>query len=89
MFEYLDFYDVYNGFFHLNKRFQHLLLHSTLPIKMNTPTVSKSNFERYYEDIIIPNKHRINIYFVYLSHLLLISYYHHVVLFQISFVLKH
>ncbi len=57
VFEYLDFYHVYDGFFDLNKRFRHLLLNSTLPIQINTPTVSKSNFERYYERIIIPNKH--------------------------------
>ncbi len=51
IFEYLDFYHVYDGFFDLNKRFQRLLLYSTLPIKIDTPTVSKSNFERYYENM--------------------------------------
>ncbi|CAF2074538.1 unnamed protein product [Rotaria magnacalcarata] len=61
IFEYLDFYYVYNGFFDINKRFQDLLLSSTIPIKINTPNVSKSNFERYYENMIIPNKHRINL----------------------------
>jgi hypothetical protein len=60
-FVYLDFHHVYDGFFNLNKRFQHLFLRSTLPIKINISSISKSNFERYHKNIIIPNKHRINV----------------------------
>ncbi|CAF2518324.1 unnamed protein product [Rotaria sp. Silwood2] len=61
IFEYLDDYDVYNGFCYLNKRFQHLVLYSIFPITINTPAVSKSNFQDYYRNIVIPNKHRINV----------------------------
>ncbi|CAF1102934.1 unnamed protein product [Rotaria sordida] len=61
IFEYLDLYHVYDVFFYLNQRFQTLLLNSTIPIKINIPTVFKSNVEGYYEKMIIRNKHRINI----------------------------
>ncbi|CAF1281594.1 unnamed protein product [Rotaria sordida] len=60
VFEYLDIYHVYDGFFNLNKRFQNLLMNSNLSIKINVSAMSKSNFEHYYKDIILPNKHRIN-----------------------------
>ncbi len=53
-------YHVYRGFFHLNKRFRNLLVNSTLPMKINVCAISKSNFERYYTDMILPNKHRID-----------------------------
>jgi hypothetical protein len=61
IFEYLDIYHVYQSFFNLNKRFQYFLINSTLPIKINISTISKSSFEHYLNDIIILNKHRINI----------------------------
>ncbi|CAF3768986.1 unnamed protein product [Rotaria sp. Silwood1] len=61
IFEYLDYYDVYNGFCDLNKRFQYLVLYSSAPITINTPAVSKSKFQDYYRNIVIPNKHRINV----------------------------
>ncbi|CAF1416698.1 unnamed protein product [Rotaria sordida] len=61
IFEYLDLYHVYDVFFDLNQRFQTLFLNSTIPIKINIPTVFKSNVEGYYEKMIIRNKHRINI----------------------------
>jgi hypothetical protein len=43
----------------LNIRFQNLLVDSTLPIKINSSSLSKSTFQRYYRHIIMPNKHRI------------------------------
>jgi len=61
IFEFLDIYNVYQSFFNLNNRFQYFLINSTLPIKINISTLSKSSFEHYYNDIILPNKHRINI----------------------------
>jgi hypothetical protein len=45
----------------VNSRFQSLLFNSTIPIKTDIPTVWKSNFKHYYEDMIIPNKHRVNV----------------------------
>jgi hypothetical protein len=61
IFEYLDIYHVYEGFINLNKRFKNLFINSNLPIQINISTMSKSNFERYHKNIILPNKHRINI----------------------------
>ncbi|CAF1342622.1 unnamed protein product [Rotaria sp. Silwood1] len=58
--EYLDFYHVYKAFFNLNQRYQCILTNSIYPIRINILAMSKSNFEHYYNDIIIPNKHRIN-----------------------------
>ncbi|CAF3044375.1 unnamed protein product, partial [Rotaria sp. Silwood2] len=61
VFEYLDLYHVYYGFFSLNKRFKYLLVDSNILIKINTLAISKSKFEHYYQNIINPNKNRINI----------------------------
>jgi hypothetical protein len=60
IFDYLDIYHIYQGFFNLNQRFQTLILHSNLPIQINISTLSKSTFEYYHKNIILPNKHRIN-----------------------------
>ncbi|CAF1551502.1 unnamed protein product, partial [Adineta steineri] len=54
-----DVYQIYDSFSKLNKRFENLLLYSTFPLKMNIPSLSKSTFERYYNEIIMSNKHRI------------------------------
>jgi hypothetical protein len=59
IFEFLDFCQVYEIFFHLNIRFENLLKHSTLPIKIELISLSKSTFQRYYTKIVIPNQHRI------------------------------
>ncbi|UJR07053.1 hypothetical protein I4U23_011341 [Adineta vaga] len=59
IFEFLDYFHVYQSFFNLNTRFQNLLTCSNLPIKVNTSSISRSNFENYYTDIIIPYQHRI------------------------------
>ncbi len=60
IFDYLDIYSVHEAFFNLNKRFRNLFLYSNLPIQVNISTMSKSAFEHYHKNIIIPNKHRIN-----------------------------
>ncbi|CAF1285311.1 unnamed protein product, partial [Rotaria sordida] len=60
IFEYLDIYYVYKGFINLNKRFQNLLFHSTLLIKINILTMPKSKFHHYHINIILPNQHQIN-----------------------------
>jgi len=57
----MDIYHVCEGFFNLNTRFKNLLMHSNVPIQINISTMSKSNFEWYYKNIILPNIHRINI----------------------------
>jgi hypothetical protein len=61
IFEYLDINDAYEGFFNLNQRFKNLFINSNLPIQVNISTISKSKFEHYHKNIILPNKHRINI----------------------------
>ncbi|CAF4493784.1 unnamed protein product [Rotaria sp. Silwood2] len=43
IFEYLDYYDVYNGFCYLNKRFQYLVLYSIIPNKHRINVLSLSN----------------------------------------------
>ncbi|CAF1664258.1 unnamed protein product [Adineta ricciae] len=60
VFEYLDYYHVYQGFFNLNYRFHSLQMESILPIKINLFPMSQSTFNRYNHDIIIPNTHRID-----------------------------
>jgi hypothetical protein len=60
IFEFLDIYHVYEAFFNLNTRFDNLLTYSTLPVKINISSMSKSAFKRYNTDIIMPNIHRIN-----------------------------
>jgi hypothetical protein len=52
-------YYIYQSFFHLNKRFEKLLTNSILPISINILCMSKSNFQDYHSDMIVPNKHRI------------------------------
>jgi hypothetical protein len=60
IFDYLDDYHIYDGFFHLNKRFQDISTHPNVPININISSLSKSKFEEYYRDFINPNKDRIN-----------------------------
>ncbi|CAF1523883.1 unnamed protein product [Rotaria sp. Silwood1] len=61
IFEYLDPYDIYKGFYNLSKRFQNLTINSNFLTKINISTISKLNFEDYYQNIIIPNRHRIKL----------------------------
>jgi hypothetical protein len=61
IFEFLDYFHVYEAFFNLNIRFHRLVTNSNLPIKINLSSISKSTFNRYNEDIIETNMHRINL----------------------------
>ncbi|CAF1064551.1 unnamed protein product [Rotaria sordida] len=61
IFEFLDYFRVYKAFFNLNERFHSLLTNSTLLIQINLSSISKSVLQRYYKDIIIRNRHRINL----------------------------
>ncbi|CAF1373208.1 unnamed protein product [Adineta ricciae] len=59
IFEYLDYFQSYEIFSHLNQRFQNLFTHSISPIKIHLNAISKPTFTAYYEHIILPNAHRI------------------------------
>ncbi|CAF2192313.1 unnamed protein product [Rotaria magnacalcarata] len=61
IFEYLDVYNIYYGFYYLNSRFRNLIINSIFPFQVNFPTISKSDFELYHENVIKPNKYRIKI----------------------------
>ncbi|CAF3982612.1 unnamed protein product [Rotaria sordida] len=43
IFDYLDVYDIYKGFYNLNNRFQNLAINSNVFTKINISTISKSN----------------------------------------------
>ncbi|UJR24578.1 hypothetical protein I4U23_005953 [Adineta vaga] len=59
IFEYLEYYHIYQSFFNLNLRFHSLLIQSTVPIKIVIFHMSKSAFNRFNQDIIQPTTHRI------------------------------
>jgi len=59
VFEFLDFDHIYKAFFDLNIRFQNLLTHSHLPININLSLKSKTSFESYYKNILVPFQHQI------------------------------
>ncbi|CAF4552830.1 unnamed protein product, partial [Rotaria sp. Silwood2] len=61
IFEYLDMYDIYKGFFNLNKRFENLIINSNFLHKINISKISKNDFKNFYINILIPNRHRINL----------------------------
>jgi GH35 family endo-1,4-beta-xylanase len=60
IFEFLDYFHVYEACFDLNLRFHSLITNSNLPIKINLSSISKSAFKRYNKDIIETSMHRIN-----------------------------
>jgi hypothetical protein len=60
IFESLDFYDVYIAFSNLNQRFENLI-NSILTINIDLSSISKSKFQYYYKQIIIPNQLRIHL----------------------------
>ncbi|CAF3800333.1 unnamed protein product [Rotaria sp. Silwood1] len=60
IFQYLDVYHVYEGFFYLKQRFQNIVVNTNLLIQINVSIMSKSNFKLYHKNMIEPNKHRIN-----------------------------
>ncbi|CAF1463797.1 unnamed protein product [Adineta ricciae] len=59
IFDYLDTYDVYQGFFYLNERFRNLCAHLHLVVQVDVLSTSKSVLQPYYDDFIAPNKHHI------------------------------
>jgi hypothetical protein len=59
IFEFLDFFHIYQSFFDLNLTFRKLITCSNIPIKINISTISRENFQDYYTNIIIPYQHRI------------------------------
>ncbi|UJR07567.1 hypothetical protein I4U23_011854 [Adineta vaga] len=60
IFDYLDIFHIYDGFFDLNRRFKNLLINSNFPVQVNTSTITKTKFQYYYKKVILPNKNRIN-----------------------------
>ncbi|CAF1492196.1 unnamed protein product [Rotaria sordida] len=60
VFEFLDYFHVYEAFFNLNIRFRNLLINSTLPIQINISSMSKSAYQQYHTDIIKTSTYRIN-----------------------------
>jgi hypothetical protein len=75
-YEIFDFFDncyTYETFFNLNTRFNHLIIHSSLPLKLNFSLLSKATFQHQCNTILIPNIHRIISF--RLSHHLLIDYF--------------
>ncbi|CAF4622398.1 unnamed protein product, partial [Rotaria sp. Silwood2] len=60
IFQYLDVYHIYEGFFYLNQRFKSLVINRNLLIQINITTMSKLNFNLYHKNMIKPNKYRIN-----------------------------
>ncbi|CAF3712013.1 unnamed protein product, partial [Rotaria sp. Silwood1] len=61
IFDYLDIYDVYEAFSKVNTRFENLLNDPTLPIRISLSFISKSKFECYNTNIIIPFQYRITL----------------------------
>ncbi len=59
IFDYLDAREIFNIFSNLNLRFENLLIHSNLPLKIHHSTQLKQSFELICLRMIIPNKHRI------------------------------
>ncbi|CAF3606610.1 unnamed protein product, partial [Rotaria sp. Silwood2] len=50
IFQYLDVYHVYEGFFYLNQRFQNLVVNRNFFIQINITTTSKSNLDLYHNN---------------------------------------
>jgi hypothetical protein len=59
IFHFLDFRHVHNAFSNLNQHFQNFLTNLTLPVNITMSSMSKSDFEKSYKQILLPNTHRI------------------------------
>ncbi|CAF2052510.1 unnamed protein product [Rotaria magnacalcarata] len=59
IFQFFDSYDIYETFSNLNSRFYSLIIHSSLPIKLNFSNLSKTVFQHRCNSILTPNVHRI------------------------------
>ncbi|CAF4142825.1 unnamed protein product, partial [Rotaria sordida] len=73
VFDYLDGYHIYEGFFNLNTRFQNLCTHSHLSIEMGIAYLPKSTFQHYYNQFILPHKHQIQS--LHLSDIFIIDFF--------------
>ena len=59
IFKYIRFNQTFQSFYDLNQRFQNLFLLSNISIKINIFSTSKSRFQRYFRNTIIPKPNRI------------------------------
>ncbi|CAF4582832.1 unnamed protein product [Rotaria sp. Silwood2] len=84
IFEFFDSYDIYEIFSNLNNRFYYLIIHSSLPLKLNFSFLSKTTFQHRYNTILMSNIHRI-ISLQFSNHLL-IDYFFTSFSFDSSFI---
>ncbi|CAF3430514.1 unnamed protein product, partial [Rotaria sp. Silwood2] len=78
IFQYLNIYYIYKAFYNINKKFQHLLFNSNIPLKVDAKiTISKFNFQHFYNDMIIPNTNRITVLLEYEIKILQTPIYYH------------
>jgi hypothetical protein len=64
VFDYLEGCAIYKAFFKLNSRFKHLIIHSSLPLKIKFYSSSQSKLKHYINNYLIPNRHNIiSLYF--------------------------
>lgn len=59
VFGFLDYRYVYDAFIRLNSRFDSLLNDPTLSINLDLSSMDRKTFEKYCNDILIPNTHRV------------------------------
>lgn len=59
IFEYLDFYHLYQTFSTLNSRYYDLIHHSTVQIDLILPSIPQRGFQNFSKDFLIINQHRI------------------------------
>ena len=73
IFDFIDSWTTYDIFSNLNSRFNHLIVHSTSPLKLDFSLQSKAIFQYRCNTIVIPNVHRI--ISLQFSHHLLIDHF--------------
>ncbi|CAF3027558.1 unnamed protein product, partial [Rotaria sp. Silwood2] len=59
IFNYFESWKIYEIFFQLNIRFQHLFTSPVFRLEINLPSISKTNFLRRCEELVKPNINRI------------------------------
>lgn len=59
IFHYLHLHHIFESFYDLNERFQHFFLQNHLPIQINLSSISKSLFNRYLTQVILPRRDQI------------------------------
>jgi len=65
IFDYLDGYDIFYAFSKLNIRFNHLVNHSSLLIKISRSTSFNHISNTHYQQFVIDNRHRIISFYIY------------------------